>query len=99
MCINHLTILRDDQHLINTSRYWWQLNKYREHFDDAHILVLFFEEMKQDPGVVLRDCFDFLGVDADAYAGNTSEQKNVTPALVWKAGPCRRSGRYPVTVH
>ena len=44
--------LRDDKHLINISRYWWQLSKYSEHFDDARILVLFFEEMKQDPGVV-----------------------------------------------
>jgi len=71
--------LRDEPHLINTSRYWWQVSKYREHFDDAHILVLFFEELKQDPDAVLRDRFNFLGVEGDVYAGNTAEKSNVTP--------------------
>ena len=70
--------LRNEPHLINTSRYWWQLSKYREHFDDAQIRVLFFEELKQDPDAVLRDCFDFLGVAKESYAGNTAEKSNVT---------------------
>jgi len=87
--------LRDDQHLINTSRYWWQLSKYREHFDDTRILVLFFEELKQEPGAVLRDCFDFLGVDADDYAGNTAEQKNVTPSFGLEGRALSMAGKIP----
>jgi hypothetical protein len=70
--------LRNEPHLINTSRYWWQLSKFREHFADTQIKVLFFEELKQHPDALLRDCFDFLGVAPESYTGNTAEKKNVT---------------------
>lgn len=71
--------LREDLNLVNTSKYWWQISKYREHFSDEQILVLFFEEMKLDPDAVLRECFDFLGVAEDRFTGNTTKKSNVTP--------------------
>ena len=67
------------QIMINTSKYWWQISKFREHFSDEQILVLFFEEMKQNPDATLRRCFDFLGVSTQDYSVNTDQKRNVTP--------------------
>jgi hypothetical protein len=48
---------------IDASCYWRQISAYREHFPDEQILVLFFEEFVKEPDVVLKRCFEFLGVD------------------------------------
>lgn len=55
--------VREDPQLIDTSLYWKQLSAYREHFADEDILLLFFEDFKQDAHAVLRRCFEFIGVD------------------------------------
>jgi hypothetical protein len=52
-----------DPQFIDTSLYWKQLSAYREHFSDDKILLLFFEEFKQDVHAVLEQCFRFLDVD------------------------------------
>lgn len=58
-----LRAVREDPQYIDAASYWTQINAYRQHFPDERILVLFFEEYRKDPQGVLRQCFEFLGVD------------------------------------
>ncbi len=53
--------------LIEMSLYWRQLSRYREHFDDEQIKVLFLEDLKSDPRSFFWDCGRFLGVDPDGF--------------------------------
>jgi hypothetical protein len=49
---------------VDTSCYWRQINAYREHFADEQILILFLEELRRHPDSAMRQCYEFLGVDA-----------------------------------
>lgn len=51
--------------LIRDSSYWARLNVYRERFADEQMLIVLLEELRADPRGVLRECYRFLGVDAD----------------------------------
>ena len=53
--------------MVDASRYWMQVSYYRQYYPDDQILVLFFEEFKQDPGSVLRTCFEILDADPDVF--------------------------------
>ena len=53
--------------LLEMSLYWRQLSRYRTHFDDEQIKVLFLEDLKADPEAFFRDCGRFLGVDPDGF--------------------------------
>jgi hypothetical protein len=47
----------------DSSNYWREINVYRELFPDDQILVLFLDDLKADYRTVLRQCWEFLGVD------------------------------------
>jgi len=53
--------------LIEMSLYRRQLSRYRTHFDDDQIKVLFLEDLKTDPEAFFRDCGRFLGVDPNGF--------------------------------
>ncbi|WP_423816458.1 sulfotransferase [Salinibacter ruber] len=53
--------------LIEMSLYWRQISRYRTHFDDDQINVLFLENLKADPRTLFRDFGRFLGVDPDGF--------------------------------
>lgn len=57
------TMLKEHRAIIDKSKYWFQINAYRDRFPDDRICVLFFEDFKSDPDATMRRCFDFLGVD------------------------------------
>ncbi|MDH0892826.1 MULTISPECIES: sulfotransferase domain-containing protein [unclassified Pseudomonas] len=50
--------------LLDDSRYWQRLQNYRRHFRDDQILVVFLEDLQQEPQRVLGQCYEFLGVDS-----------------------------------
>jgi hypothetical protein len=50
--------------LVDPANYWREIAKYREHFPDDQILVLFFEDFKADYQGTMRRVLEFLGVDA-----------------------------------
>jgi len=52
--------------LVESTKYWQQLERYRRFFPDEQILVLFFEDFIADRQSVLSRTFEFLGVDAEA---------------------------------
>jgi hypothetical protein len=66
-------MLQHYPNLIDTSRYWYQVQQYRKYFSDDQILVLFFDELKTSPGKVLEKCFRFLNVDHRLKLANPSE--------------------------
>ncbi len=53
--------------LIEMSLYWRQISRYRTHFDDDQIKVLFLEDLKNAPHSLFRDCGRFLGVDPGVF--------------------------------
>ncbi len=72
-------MLGDYPNLIDTSRYWSQIQRYRKFFKDDQILVLFFEDLRKKPDIVLKQCFNFLNVDSGVSLANPAERRNVTP--------------------
>lgn len=50
--------------LLGDSHYWQRLQSYRKHFRDDQILVVFLEDLQKDPQRVLKQCYEFLGVDS-----------------------------------
>ncbi|WP_118840579.1 sulfotransferase domain-containing protein [Salinibacter ruber] len=53
--------------LVEMSLYWRQISRYREHFPDDQIKILFLEDLKADPRAFFRDCGQFLGVDPSGF--------------------------------
>jgi hypothetical protein len=71
-------MLQQYPNLIDTSRYWHQIQQYRTYFGDDQILVTFFDELKTKPEKVLEQCFSFLGVDHRVKLANPAERLYVT---------------------
>ncbi|MCF6157340.1 MAG: hypothetical protein E3K32_01935 [wastewater metagenome] len=74
--------LRQFPGFINTSLYFHQISAYREYFPDDRILVLFFEDFKNNPRKVLERCFRFLGVDPTFQLRDPEKPRNVSGNLV-----------------
>jgi hypothetical protein len=51
--------------MVQTSRYWSQLGEYLRYYDPAQIRVLSYEALSNDPGGVVRDVLEFVGLDPD----------------------------------
>jgi hypothetical protein len=51
--------------IVMSSRFAYQLDRYRAHFDDAQILVLDQRDLLESRAATLRETFAFLGVDPD----------------------------------
>jgi|GEM_PF-266515 len=49
-------------HIVDTSRYFHQIQEYMEHFPRGQILILDFHELCTQPDLVLGDIAEFLGV-------------------------------------
>ena len=64
--------------LLDTSLYWKQIQRYRRHFDDDRIHVLFFEDFLADPEAELRRCCTFLDIDPAAPMGDARKPRNVS---------------------
>ncbi len=59
--------VREVDRLTEMSLYWRQISRYREHFPDDQIKILFLEDLKADPRAFFRDCGQFLGVDPSGF--------------------------------
>lgn len=64
--------------LVHGSRYQYQLDAYLEYFDESQIKVVFLEDMASDPCKVLKECFDYLGVDANWEVERPNRVSNKT---------------------
>ena len=68
--------VREDPVLLDASRYWENLNAYREHFDDSQILLLFLDDMKVDPNATILTCLKFLGLDPKVALNDIDRPRN-----------------------
>ena len=73
------TLNIDDPHLIETSNYFLQLEQYRRHFPVEDILILDFDDIKENPAQVLKKVYGFLGLRA--IFPTSYEIKNMTPTV------------------
>lgn len=70
-----------DTHLIHTSDYFLQLEQYRKYFRLQDILILDFDELRDNPATLVGRTYDFLGLEHD-YFPTEYEAVNVTPTQV-----------------
>jgi hypothetical protein len=56
-------------------RYGEQLERYYRRFSPAQIKVVLYDDLRRDPGRVMRELFAFLGVD-DSFAPDLSMRHN-----------------------
>ena len=71
----------DDPSVIDPSRYWAQINAYREFFPDERVLVLFLDDFKSNPQAILSRVYAFLNVDATFQPGAISQPRNASASL------------------
>ena len=59
--------LADDPKLVETSKYFLQLEQYREYFPTSDILILDFDELRDNPRQVLQTTYEFLKISPDYF--------------------------------
>ena len=64
-------------HYTQRGFYYAQLRRYFDRFEQSQIKVYLYEDLAADAGRVLKDLFDFLGVDS-TFAPDVSERHNVS---------------------
>ncbi len=69
-------------HIVDTSLYWKQIDAYRRHYPDDRLLVLFFEDFVRHPGVVIKRCYEFLGVDPKIAVADPSKPAHVSATMM-----------------
>ncbi len=57
------TVLDEEEEFLDNILYWRHLSRYLDYFDRERILVLFYEEIEEDPEEYLRKVYRFLGVE------------------------------------
>jgi hypothetical protein len=65
----------EENHYLVCSKYFAQLERYREHFNDGKIKVVPSRELKDETRKTMRGVFDFLGVN-EAFYSEAYEQKH-----------------------
>jgi hypothetical protein len=79
--------LMETEGLAGSANYWREIQVHRELFDDRQILVLFFEDFKNDLETALKRCFEFLGVDPVAkLSGSESHLNRATDKTIPRPG-------------
>ncbi|MBX3426173.1 MAG: sulfotransferase [Pirellulales bacterium] len=64
--------------LIDSTRYYEQLSRYREHFPADRIRIVFFEDMIAAPAPTLADVLRFLGLDPGFEFQGLDRPENVS---------------------
>ncbi len=59
--------LADDPKLVETSKYFLQLEQYRKYFPTSDILILDFDELRDNPRQVLQTTYEFLEISPDYF--------------------------------
>lgn len=73
-----------DDHLINTSNYYMQLQRFRRYFPRDSFLLLDFDQMKTDPEKVLRKIFDFLQLEYLFLSGSYHRKNKTVYKTRWE---------------
>ncbi|WP_259253768.1 sulfotransferase family protein [Salinibacter ruber] len=68
----------DQNHYVCCSRYFMQLERYRQFYSDDQILVLPAKRLREDRRATLTDVFKFIGVDPAYWSPAYEEEKHKT---------------------
>ncbi len=90
--------VREYKKLVNGSRYWRNLQAYREHYSDERILLLFFEDFVADPQATLHRCFAFLDIDTEVTIAGAGQAHNPSAGKTAINDMARRVKRLPGAV-
>lgn len=62
--------------MLEDTKYWEILQLYRQHLPAKNILVLFQEDLRSNPEKVLKQCFNFLGIEPIAVHDSKGKKLN-----------------------
>lgn len=68
----------DDNHYVQCSRYYWQLEHYLEFFSEKQILIVDTQKLMDERQSTLRYIFDFLEVDVTFYTPEYEQELHRT---------------------
>lgn len=74
-CYDNL-IDKTQKEYIGHGEYWKQIKRFLQFFDRSQLHIVFFEDIRNHPALVVKEVYCFLGID-DAYSP-TLVKKNVT---------------------
>ena len=57
-------MLRQNSNMLDDTRYWSRLKNYLDYFPQDQIHVVFLEDLKRNPGIIIKKCLEFLHVDS-----------------------------------
>lgn len=70
--------------LIEKGKYYNLLSRYLNYFKREKILIIFFEDIKKQPEVVLKRVYDYLGVDSSFVPVEIRNKSNRAKVARWK---------------
>lgn len=65
---------------LNTSRYYSHISRYRRHFSDENIKVIFYEDFATDPVTEIEQTLSFLGLDPSISLQEPNKPRNANTA-------------------
>lgn len=74
----------DSLHSINISKYYTQIEEYRKYFPASSILILDFDELKNDPQSIYNTIFEFIGASKLNIEANYVVKNKTTPINIKK---------------
>jgi hypothetical protein len=64
-------------HIVDTSLYWKQINRYRDFYPDENLLLLFCEDFVSNPHDIIKRAYRFLGVNPELATADPAQPKHV----------------------
>ena len=71
-------VLLNDPHYLAVSQYYLQLQQYLAFFPADRIKLIVLDDLQHNPRQLVREAFEFLGVDARFEPPNVEEKRHVT---------------------
>lgn len=85
-------VLKTDErnHYINTSRYFLQIEQYLHYYRQEQIMIISFEEYKDNPSSILKQICEFIGASCQGInpeliteSHKTEEKYRLPPGFLW----------------
>ena len=90
------TALLEDSFYLDNSDYYGQLLLWLQFFPPTSFLFLLFEDLKENPELVTKECWRFLGVDEDDGSVQLDSAKNQSYQVNWVGRKMNKVGiTYP----
>ena len=71
--LSFVEALKNDRHIVNDSMYFKNLSCYFDRFSRDNILIIRYEDIKNEPMTVQQSVYGFLGVDSSFDSGITKK--------------------------